>query len=157
MKIRNIVGFPALAAALPVIVDNLKESGIDVAVETVDGGVWIKDWIVPQSPPTMNDWGGFVDPDQAFYRHFHSGPGGKDFRRWKNKAADELMDTGRVTLDRAKRKPLYDQLQKLVAEDPITIPLYSPDLLYARQKTLKGFQPHSTGFYYGLRFASLEA
>jgi peptide/nickel transport system substrate-binding protein len=157
LKIRNIVGFPALAAALPVIVDNLKEAGIDVTVETVDGGVWIKDWIVPQSPPTMNDWGGFVDPDQAFYRHFHSAPGGKDFRRWKNKAADELMETGRVTLDPAKRKPLYDQLQKMIAEDAITIPLYSPDLLYARQKTVKGFQPHSTGFYYGLRFASLEA
>src|SRR5688500_9221188 len=68
MTIRNIVGFPALAAALPVIVDNLKEAGIDVNVETVDGGVWIKDWIVPQSPPTMNEWGGFVDPDQALDR-----------------------------------------------------------------------------------------
>ena len=157
MKIRNIVGFPALAAALPVIVDNLKEAGIDVTVETVDGGVWIKDWIVPQSPPTMNDWGGYVDPDQAFHRHFHSAPGGRDFRRWKNKTADELMDTGRVTLDRAKRKQLYDQLQRMFAEDPITIPLYSPDLLYAHQKSLKGFQPHSTGFYYGLRFASLES
>jgi peptide/nickel transport system substrate-binding protein len=156
MKIRNIVGFPALAAALPVIVDNLKEAGIDVTVETVDGGVWIKDWIVPQSPPTMNDWGGYVDPDQAFHRHFHSAPGGRDFRRWKNKAADELMDSGRATLDRARRKQIYDQLQRMLAEDPITIPLYSPDLLYVRQKSLKGFEPHSTGFYYGLRFTSLE-
>jgi len=157
MKIRNIVGYPALAAALPVIVDNLKDAGIDVTVETVDGGVWIKDWIVPQSPPTMNDWGGFVDPDQAFHRHFHSAPGGKDFRRWKNRQADELLDTGRATLDRGKRKQIYDQVQRLVAEDPITIPLYSPDLLYGRQKSVKGFQPHPTGFYYGLRFASLES
>src|SRR3989441_6005530 len=30
MTIRNIVGFPALAAALPVIVDNLREASIDV-------------------------------------------------------------------------------------------------------------------------------
>jgi peptide/nickel transport system substrate-binding protein len=156
MKLRNIVGFPALAAAVPVIVDNLKEAGIDVAVETVDGGVWIKDWIVPQSPPTMNEWGGFVDPDQAFHRHFHSAPGGKDFRRWKNAQADELLDVGRTTLDRAKRKEIYDRVQRLMAEDPITIPLYSPDLLYAMQKSVKGFQPHPTGFYYGLRFASLE-
>jgi peptide/nickel transport system substrate-binding protein len=156
MKIRNIVGFPALAAALPVIVDNLKEAGIDVNVETVDGGVWIKDWIVPQSPPTMNEWGGFVDPDQAFHRHFRSAPGGKDFRRWKNAKADELLDAGRVTLDRARRKQIYDQVQRMMAEDPITIPLYSPDLLYAMQKTVTGFQPHPTGFYYGLRFASLE-
>jgi peptide/nickel transport system substrate-binding protein len=156
VKIRNIVGFPALGAALPVIVDNLKEAGIDVTVETVDGGVWIKDWIVPQSPPTMNEWGGFVDPDQAFHRHFHSAPGGKDFRRWKNKQADELLDAGRTTLDRAKRKQIYDQVQRLLAEDPITIPLYSPDLLYAMQKSVRGFEPHPTGFHYGLRFAWLE-
>jgi len=156
MKIRNIVGFPALAAALPVIVDNLKEAGIDATVETVDGGVWIKDWIVPQSPPTMNDWGGFVDPDQTFFRHFHSAPSGKDFRRWGSKKADELLETGRATLERARRKPIYDQLQQLLAEDPISIPLYSPDLLYAMQKSLRGFQPHPTGFYYGLRFAWLE-
>jgi len=156
MKIRNIVGFPALAASLPVIVDNLREAGIDVQVETVDGGVWIKDWIVPQSPPTMNEWGGFVDPDQAFHRHFHSAPGGKDFRRWNNKKADELLDTGRATLDRARRKPIYDQVQRLMAEDPITIPLYSPDLLYAMQKSVKGFQPHPTGFLYGLRFAAMN-
>ena len=156
MKIRNIVGFPALAAALPVIVDNLKEAGIDATVETVDGGVWIKDWIVPQSPPTLNDWGGFVDPDQTFFRHFHSAPGGKDFRRWGSKKADELLETGRATLERARRKPIYDQLQRLLAEDPISIPLYSPDLLYAMQKSLRGFQPHPTGFYYGLRFAWLE-
>ncbi|MCI0548846.1 MAG: ABC transporter substrate-binding protein [Candidatus Rokubacteria bacterium] len=155
VKIRNIVGFPALAAAVPVIVDNLKEAGFDVMVETVDGGVWIKDWIVPQSPPTMNEWGGFVDPDQAFHRHFHSAPGGKDFRRWKNRQADELLDAGRTTLDRARRKAIYDQVQRLLAEDPISLPLYSPDLLYVMQKSVKGFQPHPTGFHYGLRFASL--
>lgn len=155
MKIRNIVGFPALAAALPVIVDNLREVGIDVQVETVDGGVWIKDWIVPQSPPTMNEWGGFVDPDQAFHRHFHSPPGGKDFRRWNSKKADELLDAGRATLDHGKRKQIYLEVQRLMAEDPITIPLYSPDLLYAMQKTVKGFQPHPTGFHYGLRWVSV--
>ena len=155
MKIRNIVGFPALGAALPVIVDNLREASIDVQVETVDGGVWIKDWIVPQSPPTMNEWGGFVDPDQAFHRHFHSAPGGKDFRRWNSKKADELLDAGRATLERVKRKQIYDQVQRLMAEDPITVPLYSPDLLYAMQKSVKGFAPHPTGFLYGLRWVSL--
>jgi ABC-type transport system substrate-binding protein len=156
LRIRNIVGFPALAAALPVIVENLREAGIDVQVETVDGGVWIKDWVVPQSPPTMNEWGGFVDPDQAFHRHFHSAPGGKDFRRWKNAKADELLDAGRSALDRARRKQIYDQFQRLLAEDPISLPLYSPDLLYAMQRSVKGFQPHPTGFHYGLRFAWLE-
>jgi len=52
MKIRNIVGFPALAATLPVIVDNLREAGIDVQVETVDGGVWTRRTsLLPDQPP----------------------------------------------------------------------------------------------------------
>ena len=68
----------------------------------------------------------------------------------------KLLDVGRSTLDRAKRKQIYDQVQRLMAEDPISLPLYSPDLLYAMQKTVKGFQAHPTGFYYGLRFAWLE-
>jgi peptide/nickel transport system substrate-binding protein len=109
LTIRNIVGYPSLAAALQVIVDNLKEVGFDVKVETVDIGVWIKDWISRQSPPTMNEWGGFVDPDQAFYRHYRTPPNGMDFRRWNNKEIDRLLDEGRSTLDRTRRKQIYDE------------------------------------------------
>ena len=74
----------------------------------------------------------------------------------KNAKADELLDAGRTTLEPARRKQIYDQVQRLLAEDPISLPLYSPDLLYAMQKTVKGFQPHPTGFHNGLRFVWIE-
>ncbi|MDR7545394.1 MAG: ABC transporter substrate-binding protein, partial [Armatimonadota bacterium] len=99
LTIRNIVGFPSLIASVQVIADNLKEVGFDVRVETVDIGVWIRDWIARQAPPTMNEWGGFVDPDQTFYRHFHTPPKGMDFRRWNHPEIDRLLDEGRTTLD----------------------------------------------------------
>lgn len=155
LTIRNIVGFPELAASVQVIADNLKNAGMTLRIETVDIGVWIKDWIGRHSPPTMNVWGGFVDPDQAFYRHYHTPPNGVDFRRWNDKEVDRLLDEGRTSLDQGRRKQIYDQVQMKLADDPISIPLYAPDLVYAMQKSVRGFRPHPTGFYYGVRYVYL--
>jgi peptide/nickel transport system substrate-binding protein len=152
LVIRNIVGFPELAASVQVIADNLKRVGLTVRVETVDIGVWIKDFLGRRSPSTMNVWGGFVDPDDAFYVHYHTPPQGRDFRRWNNKAMDALLDQGRVTPDRTERKHIYDKVQVMLADDPISVPLYAPDLVYAMQKSIRGFRPHPTGFYYGVRY-----
>ncbi|MDR7522808.1 MAG: ABC transporter substrate-binding protein [Armatimonadota bacterium] len=156
LVIRNIVGFPSLIASVQVIADNLKEVGFDVRVETVDIGVWIRDWIARQSVPTMNEWGGFIDPDQAFYRHYHTPPKGVDFRRWNNAEVDRLLDEGRTTLDRNRRKAIYDRIQMIMAEDPISIPLYAPNLLYSMNRKVKGFRPYPTGFLFGLRDVWIE-
>lgn len=156
LTIRNIVGFPSLIASVQVIADNLKEAGFDVRVETVDIGVWIRDWIARQTVPTMNEWGGFIDPDQTFYRHYHTPPKGVDFRRWGNAEIDRLLDEGRVTLDRNRRKAIYDRVQTMMAEDPISIPLYAPNLLYSMTRKVKGFRPHPTGFMFGLRETWVE-
>ena len=94
MKLRIIAGYATMAANAPVIAANLKEVGINVTVETVDLGVWIEDWRAFREPVTLNAWGGFMDPDLLYYRHFHSQPKGADFRRWKNAKADELAGQG---------------------------------------------------------------
>jgi peptide/nickel transport system substrate-binding protein len=156
LTIRNIVGFPSLIASVQVIADNLKEAGFDVRVETVDIGVWIRDWIARQTPPTMNEWGGFVDPDQTFYRHYHTPPKGVDFRRWSSAEVDRLLDEGRTTLDRNRRKQIYDRVQTIMADDPISIPLYAPNQLYSMQRKVKGFRPYPTAFLFGLRETWIE-
>ena len=156
LTIRNIVGFPSLIASVQVIADNLKDAGFDVRVETVDIGVWIRDWIARQTVPTMNEWGGFIDPDQTFYRHYHTPPKGVDFRRWNNPEVDRLLDEGRTTIDRNRRKTIYDRVQTIMAEDPISIPLYAPNLLYSMSRKVKGFRPYPTGFLFGLREVWVE-
>ena len=156
MKLRIIVGYATMAANAPVIAANLKDVGINVTVETVDLGVWIEEWRAFRAPVTLNAWGGFMDPDLLYYRHFHSAPKGADFRRWKNAKADDLLDKGRGTVDPAKRKPYYDELQKLIAEDPIMVPLYSADLLNVMQKSVKGYVQHPSGWYYGFKDTWLD-
>ena len=152
LKIRNIVGYPALAAAVQVIADQLSDVGINVNVETIEIGQWIKEWLEYDMINTMNAWGGFVDPDQYLYRHWHSRPKGEDFQDWDNEKADELLDEGRHTLDRDKRIEVYNELQHHMAKEAITIPLYAPELVYSMQPNIKGFQSHPMAFHYGLRF-----
>ncbi len=156
MKLRTIVGYATMAANAPVIAANLKEIGIEVTVETVDLGVWIEDWRARREPITLNAWGGFMDPDLLYYRHFHTPPKGMDFRRWNNAKADELLDKGRSTVDPAKRKGYYDELQKLIAEEAPMVPLYSADLLNTMQKYVKGYVQHPSGWYYGFKDTWLE-
>jgi len=156
MTLRTIVGYGTMAADAPVIAANLKDVGINVEVETVDLGVWIEDWRNRREPITRNAWGGFMDPDLLYYRHFHTPPAGMDFRRWNNAEADEILDQARSTVDPAQRKEYYNEIQRMLAEDPVMIPLYSPDLLNAMQPYVKDYVQHPSGWYYGFKDTWLD-
>jgi peptide/nickel transport system substrate-binding protein len=149
MTLRTITSLPTLVASAQVIEANLREAGIRANIEPVELGVWINDWNAKQSPPTMNSWGGFTDPDLVYYRHFHSEPDGADFRRWNNEEADALLDAGRTTFDVEERQAIYLELQQLIAEDVPSIPLYSPDIVTVAQPQVQGYVQHPTGWYYG--------
>jgi len=156
LKLRSISGDATYAAIAPVIAANLKDVGIQVKVETIDIGVWIEDWRARREPATLNDWGGFMDPDLLYYRHFHSQPMGMDFRRCASTQLDQLLEKGRATVDPAQRKQYYDAVQKLLAEEVPMIPLFSADTLYVTQPYVKGFTPHPSGWYYGFKDAWLD-
>lgn len=134
-----------------VIAANLKDIGITVNVQAVDLGVWVADWSAGKNPPTLNAWGGFMDPDLLFYRHFHKKPEGGDFRRWNSTKGSELLDLGRETLELAKRKQIYADFQKLVAEEVPTVPLYAGDDVTVAQKSVEGYVHHPSGWFYGLK------
>jgi len=65
------------------------------------------------------------DPDQM-YGVFHSSmyPGGGNLYGYSNKRGDELLDMGRITVDREARKPLYVEAQQIVADEIPYIPIY---------------------------------
>ena len=160
IKIRTISGFEALKNAVQVIVSNLTEVGFKVSVETVDIGVWISDWRQGTFPSTMNAWGGFTDPDAPLYSHFHYDPDRpsdlppEDNRRWHNVEASKLLEKGRYTVGREERIEIYNEFQRLITGDGISIPLWSPILLFASQPYVEGFDVYPTGFYWSLRKTS---
>lgn len=151
MTLRIINGYPEMPPTAAVIAANLKDIGITVKVEAVDIGVWSQDWSQGKNPPTLNAWGGFMDPDLLFYRHFHKKPEGGDFRRWNSDKGSALLDEGRQTLDPAKRAQIYAEFQKLIAEDAPTIPLYAGDDVTVMQKNIEGYVHHPSGWFIGLK------
>ncbi len=157
LTLQSIVGYSALNAAAQVIVENLKDIGINAEIQQVDLGIWMDNFLKRKfNTFTMNSWGGFIDPDMLFYNHLHKRPQGMDFRRWNNDEVSALLDKGRTTLDRAEREKIYLQVQKLCAEQVPWIPLYSADIITAQNKKVHNFKQHPSGYYNNLPYVTLQ-
>jgi peptide/nickel transport system substrate-binding protein len=157
LPLRIIDKFAWMKPSAEVVASNLAEIGITVKIETVDLGIWSKDWKEFKSPNTFNEWGGFTDPDLLFYRHYHKKPQGGDWRRWNNEKGSAILDQARVETNQAKREELYKEFQKLMATENPTIPLFSPDSVIAAQKSVvSGYKHHPSDWWYGLVYAKVN-
>ena len=145
-----INGYDWMDPAAVTLKEQLAEIGIELSIEKVDLGVWINNFRSKQMGFTFNDWASQPDPNLLFYRHFHMAPEGADFRNWNNAEASALLDQGRAESDPAKRKEIYAQFQKVLAETVPTIMLFSADHVTVRNDKVQNFSQHPTGWYYGL-------
>jgi peptide/nickel transport system substrate-binding protein len=84
------------------------------------------------------------DPDTSLYQLFCStvpaASGNRSF--YKNPKIDELLLAGRLEVNIAKRMEIYKQIQQILSDDAVWIPLYSIANLFGLRADLKGFDPH---------------
>jgi peptide/nickel transport system substrate-binding protein len=98
-----------------------------------------------------------IDPD-FYYMYFHSSwipsPDNPDgFNRWRYRSprVDELTTLGRQTTDRAARKRIYDEVQRLVAEDVPVVPLWHEDNVVLSNVDVSGYAISPNARLGGLR------
>ena len=144
-----------MVAGAQVIAAQLKKVGIDAQIVQEEYGVWIKAIIKPSFDYdlTMNITTGDADPDSLLYRRFHSVE-----KQWNNDGdpeIDVLLDQGKLTVDQAKRKEIYDKVQRLMVERAIQIWTFAPDMIDIAQSFVH-YEQHFTTNYYGFRTAWLE-
>lgn len=156
LKLTTINGYDWMDPAAVTLKQQLEKININIDIQRVDLGVWIKNLRSRQMGFTFNDWGTQPDPNLLYYRHFHKQPGGADFRNWENDEASELLDQGRSETDYAKRKAIYTKFQKLLATSAPTIMMFSSDHIVARSAAVKNYYQHPTGWYYGLARTFLQ-
>jgi peptide/nickel transport system substrate-binding protein len=72
------------------------------------------------------------DPDQ--YVFWHSTQKNAIFFGYKNVKVDKLLEDGRNTLDINQRKKIYQEYQKVIADDPPGLFLYHPYVYIIRKK-----------------------
>lgn len=157
LTLYSIVGYSTLTAAAQVIVENLKDIGMQVKIEQLDLGIWINNLNERKfTSASMNSWGGYVDPDLLYYNHLHRPPQGKDFRKWNNDKISALLDKGRTTLDHDQRVSIYNNVQRMYMEQCPWIPLYSADIISAHTQKVQNFTQHPSGYYQNLRYVWLK-
>lgn len=115
---------PAQTIQATLIQEQLSQIGITVNLEGGDASAMFAHLREPGNTQ-FNMWlGGYImgnDPD-AYRALFHSA-GGSNFWNYSSDEADRLFDEAAVELDEASRKELYVELQQVINEDSIIVPI----------------------------------
>lgn len=78
------------------------------------------------------------DPDPAALLHSTQAQTGANYAAYANAEVDRLVEEARTTLDRTKRKKLYEQLQRVLVDEAPYSPLFAPYGHYAWSRRLHG-------------------
>lgn len=132
-------GSPAGQQWAVLLKDQLKEAGIDVTIQQLDFPKQITAVTADQYDVATIGWGPGYDPDSFVYSHFSTkGPLNKR-THYSNPQVDMLIDQGRTTLDPAQRKPIYQQIQKLVIGDGVFGIIYNSKVIDLTSKKVQNF------------------
>jgi peptide/nickel transport system substrate-binding protein len=153
-ELQLIPTFPTMVAGSQVIADQAKKVGINLDLKQVEYGVWIKGFNAKEFTLTMNITGGNTDPDSLLFNRLSAK--GVNQNNWNDAEVEDLLQQGKVTIDPAKRKEIYVQLQLMLVQKVPQIWLFSADLVHVMKKNVQGFTPHPSTFFQGLATAWLQ-
>jgi len=136
----------------------LKEVGIQVVLKSYEWGTFFSDITKGNFQTYTLEWVGITEPD-IFYYIFHSSnvpPRGANRGQYVNPELDKLLEEGRRTLDLEKRKALYSQVQKILAEDlPYVFLWYGTHVVVARDR-VQGFTIYPAGDFTSLKNVEIK-
>ena len=136
------------AEVAEIVVADLAEIGIKLRiVETEWATYWPDIYLQSKFQITFMGYSARVDPDQTFYPRYHS-KGVHNATKYVNPNMDALLEQGRVTLDPAKRKEIYDDVQRMLVDELPWLWLYLPDVTMGWSKGVSGFRQHPAAHMY---------
>lgn len=129
----------------------LKEIGIDVAIETVETGAYLDATGEGNSEMFIGAWGTVtLDADYGLYPMFHSSNAGYSGNRsfLKNDAIDTVLQAAREEGDVEKRLELYEEAQNLLAEEAPVVYLYHSELLAGVNADVEDFWQYPSSIFF---------
>ncbi|MEL6381874.1 MAG: ABC transporter substrate-binding protein, partial [Cyanobacteria bacterium J06626_18] len=124
----------------------LSQIGIRVNLQTKDWGAYLEDRnTAPGFQSFMLGWtGDYGDPDNFLYAHF--GPGAtQDLGDYQNQEMFDLLNQARVASDQAEREDLYQQLDAMLFEAALRIPIVHSQPLLAQRTGIADWTPSPLG------------
>ncbi|HEU4733342.1 MAG TPA: ABC transporter substrate-binding protein, partial [Kofleriaceae bacterium] len=143
-----------------VIAAQLAEVGIAVEVRSFEFATFFADVKKGAYQLASMQTAEITEPD-FYFMYFHSSwiptPDNPDgFNRWRYRSAevDRLTLAGREELGRERRKQIYAEVQRIVAEDVPIIPLWHEDNVVLTNREVEGYQITPNARLIGLRDVS---
>ncbi len=136
-----------------IIQRRLQEVGILVKIRTVEWAAFLKEFIDKgRYEAVVLGWNTGLDPDQHdIWNSSKTKPGELNFIHYKNPEVDALLDEGRHTFDREKRRQAYFKFQEVLGRDQPYTFLFVPDALPAIHKRFRGIKPAAAGIDYNFK------
>lgn len=129
-----------------------KESGVKVEIQIVDFSTLVSVLNKPEDPKKFDavlmGWSLGLDPDSYEIWHSSQYPKGLNFIGYNDPQADQLLEQGRTTLDREKRKKIYQELYRQIADDQPYLFVWYAKAITAINKKVKGLsKPGPAGLF----------
>jgi peptide/nickel transport system substrate-binding protein len=127
----------------------LQQVGVKVEIQSSEFGTFLEDVQKGNFQMYSLSRNGIADPD-FYYVIFHSRsfpPEGQNRGYYSNPRVDQLIMDGRATFDRAKRKQVYGEIQRIVQEDLPYLSLYQQINVAVMDKKLQGYEMYPAGFW----------
>jgi len=138
--------FPTPKPIAEAFAADLQAVGIRVSLQTKDWAAYLADRNKPPGYQAfMLGWtSDYGDPDGFYYPHF--GPSSTaDIGNWKNDQVFKLLDQGRATSDKAARAKIYQQIDEILNQQALRIPIVHSQPLLAKRKNVNGWTPSPLG------------
>ena len=133
-----------------IIQENLRKIGIDVKIRIIEWSSFIHQYIDKRNfEAVLLGWSLSYDPDCfSIWHSSQIGEGKYNFISYSNKRVDRLLAQGRRVFDLDKRKRIYYEIHRILAdEQPYTF-LYVSDSLPVVHRRFKGIKVEKAGIGY---------
>ncbi|MCX6080531.1 MAG: peptide ABC transporter substrate-binding protein [Chloroflexi bacterium] len=142
-----------------VLVDMLKEIGVEIKLTNVEMSVLFGSW-ADKAPRKTGDYdilfydtGAGINPQQHIANYFQSaniptnenGGVGANYTRWADPKADALINEAGTTVDMTKRKALYCELGQIIHDSYQQLFIFQLSEGHAYSKLMTGYQVSTWG------------
>ncbi|MGI8552257.1 MAG: ABC transporter substrate-binding protein [Dehalococcoidia bacterium] len=130
---------PIIQQTVELVKDQISGAGFDMSLAPKEFSVVIDDGNKANYQAESIGWSAGIDPDDYVYNLFQS-KAGFNLAHYNSPQIDTLLQQGRTTLDIEKRKPIYQQILKTLADDEPFIIYYVGPISQATSKKIANYQ-----------------
>lgn len=134
----------------------LAEVGINLELEVLESGAYVKRWTAGDFEAAVALNGGRPDPDGMYGRYFTSTGNLNAVTGYSSPTLDDLFAKGKASQDDAERKQIYAKVSEELENNAAWIWMFTGYTYTASTDKVGGFEPMATGGMQALRTTTVN-